>query len=88
MKIDYPIAIDSDYGIWSAFNNRYWPAMYFVDSKGRIRHHQFGEGEYEQSERIIQQLLTRREMATSDMRWFAVNEKVLKLPPTGQSEIG
>jgi thiol-disulfide isomerase/thioredoxin len=58
MKIDYPIAIDSDYGIWSAFSNHYWPAMYFVDAKGRIRHHQFGEGEYEQSEKIIQQLLT------------------------------
>jgi len=57
MKIDYPIAIDSDYGIWNAFNNRYWPAIYFVDAKGRIRHHQFGEGEYEQSEKVIQQLL-------------------------------
>jgi len=58
MKIDYPIAIDSGYKIWRAFNNQYWPALYFVDGKGRIRHHQFGEGEYEQSEKIIQQLLT------------------------------
>ncbi len=57
MKIDYPIAIDSDHAIWRAFNNDYWPALYFVDAKGHIRHHQFGEGEYEQSERIIQQLL-------------------------------
>jgi thiol-disulfide isomerase/thioredoxin len=57
MRIDYPIAIDSDYAIWRAFNNRYWPALYFVDAKGHIRHHQFGEGEYERSERIIQQLL-------------------------------
>lgn len=57
MKVDYPIAIDSDYAIWRAFRNQYWPALYFVDAQGRIRHHQFGEGEYEQSEVIIQQLL-------------------------------
>src|SRR5882724_8181156 len=57
MKVDYPIAIDSDYAIWRALKNEYWPALYFVDAQGRIRHHHFGEGEYEQSERIIQQLL-------------------------------
>ncbi len=57
MHIDYPIAIDSDYAIWSAFDNHYWPALYFVDAQGQIRHHQFGEGQYEQSEMIIQQLL-------------------------------
>jgi thiol-disulfide isomerase/thioredoxin len=57
MKIDYPIAIDSDYAIWNAFNNEYWPALYFIDAKGHIRHHQFGEGEYQQSEAVIQQLL-------------------------------
>ena len=56
-RVDYPIAIDSDYAIWRAFKNHYWPALYFVDAQGHIRHHQFGEGEYEQSERIIQQLL-------------------------------
>jgi thiol-disulfide isomerase/thioredoxin len=58
MRVDYPIAIDNDYAIWSAFNNHYWPALYFVDAQGHIRHHQFGEGDYEQSEMIIQQLLT------------------------------
>jgi thiol-disulfide isomerase/thioredoxin len=57
MKIDYPIAIDSDYTIWNAFNNQYWPALYFIDAKGHIRHHQFGEGDYQQSELVIQQLL-------------------------------
>jgi thiol-disulfide isomerase/thioredoxin len=57
MKIDYPVAIDSDYAIWRAFNNEYWPASYFIDAKGRIRHHQFGEGEYRQCEAGIQQLL-------------------------------
>ncbi len=57
MKIHYPIAVDSDYAIWRAFQNNYWPAVYFVDAQGRIRHHQFGEGSYEQSEMIIQRLL-------------------------------
>lgn len=57
MRIDYPIAVDSDYRIWRAFGNEYWPAQYFVDAEGQIRHHQFGEGEYEYSETVIQQLL-------------------------------
>src|SRR5256886_1288415 len=57
MRVAYPIAIDNDFAIWSAFNNHYWPALYLVDAQGRIRHHQFGEGAYEQSEMIIQQLL-------------------------------
>jgi thiol-disulfide isomerase/thioredoxin len=57
MRIAYPIAIDNDYAIWSAFNNHYWPALYLVDAQGRIRYHQFGEGAYEQSEMILQQLL-------------------------------
>jgi thiol-disulfide isomerase/thioredoxin len=58
MRIDYPVALDSDYAIWNAFKNEYWPALYFVDAQGRIRHHQFGEGDYDQSERFIQQLLS------------------------------
>jgi len=57
MRVDYPIAVDSDHAVWRAFRNNYWPALYVVDAQGNIRHHQFGEGEYEQSERIIQQLL-------------------------------
>jgi cytochrome c biogenesis protein CcdA/thiol-disulfide isomerase/thioredoxin len=57
LKITYPVAIDSDYKIWRGFNNEYWPAHYFVDGKGRIRYHHFGEGEYDESERVIQQLL-------------------------------
>jgi thiol-disulfide isomerase/thioredoxin len=56
-KVDYPIAIDSGYAIWNAFGNQYWPALYVVDAQGRIRHHRFGEGEYEQVEGVIQQLL-------------------------------
>jgi len=57
IRIEYPIVIDNDYAIWRAFNNQYWPALYFVDAKGRIRHHVFGEGEYEQSEVMIKKLL-------------------------------
>jgi thiol-disulfide isomerase/thioredoxin len=57
MKIDYPVAIDDNYAVWKAFNNEYWPALYFIDAKGRVRHHQFGEGEYQQCEAVLQQLL-------------------------------
>ena len=57
MGITYPVAIDNDYAIWRAFANHYWPALYFADAGGRIRHHHFGEGEYRQSEMVIQQLL-------------------------------
>ncbi|MFL6669671.1 MAG: cytochrome c biogenesis protein DipZ [Burkholderia ambifaria] len=57
LGIDYPVAIDNGYAIWRAFGNEYWPAHYFVDAQGRIRHHHFGEGEYAQSERAIQSLL-------------------------------
>jgi thiol-disulfide isomerase/thioredoxin len=55
--IDYPVAVDNDYAVWDAFANRYWPALYFVDADGVIRDQHFGEGRYEQSERVIQELL-------------------------------
>ncbi|MFS8054204.1 cytochrome c biogenesis protein DipZ [Rhizobium sp. BR 317] len=55
--IGYPVAIDNNYRIWQAFQNSYWPALYFVDAKGQIRHHVFGEGEYDTSEKVIQELL-------------------------------
>ena len=57
MRVDYPVPIDNDYAVWSAFDNNYWPALYFADAQGQIRHHNFGEGEYQQSEMVIQQLL-------------------------------
>ncbi|MHC8383509.1 cytochrome c biogenesis protein DipZ [Pseudomonas sp. LB3P14] len=57
LGINYPVAIDNDYKIWRAFNNEYWPAHYFADAQGRIRYHHFGEGQYAESERVIQQLL-------------------------------
>jgi thiol-disulfide isomerase/thioredoxin len=57
LKVTYPVAIDSNYRVWQAFNNEYWPAAYFIDGKGRIRYHHFGENEYGESERVIQELL-------------------------------
>jgi thiol-disulfide isomerase/thioredoxin len=57
MRIEYPIVIDNHYAVWRAFNNEYWPALYFADAKGKIRRRQFGEGEYEQSEVVLQELL-------------------------------
>lgn len=74
--IDWPVAIDNDYEVWQAFDNHYWPALYFVDSMGRIRHHRFGEGDYERSEMVIQELL--REAGVKD-----VPEGVMGVEATG-----
>jgi thiol-disulfide isomerase/thioredoxin len=57
LRVDYPVAVDSEYVIWKAFNNNYWPAQYFIDAQGRLRHTHFGEGSYDQSEMVIQRLL-------------------------------
>jgi thiol-disulfide isomerase/thioredoxin len=69
MAVDYPVALDNDYAVWRAFDNRYWPAVYIADGDGRIRHHQFGEGGYEECERLIQRLLSEagREGVSSDL---------------------
>ena len=66
MNVGYPVAVDNDFAIWRAFGNVAWPALFFVDAQGRTRHHHFGEGEYEQSERFIQKLLA--EAGTSAIR--------------------
>jgi thiol-disulfide isomerase/thioredoxin len=67
--IDYPIAADNDYAIWTAFGNHYWPALYFIDRDGVIRDQQFGEGRYEQSERLVQKLLgVKRDPAVVEAR--------------------
>jgi len=76
MQIGYPVAIDSDYAIWSAFANHYWPALYFADTHGRIRHHYFGEGEYRQSEMVIQQLLAEAGLGE-------VGPELVSVDPTG-----
>jgi hypothetical protein len=65
LGVTYPVALDNNYAIWQGFNNQYWPAHYFIDAQGRIRHHHFGEGEYDQSEKVIQQLL--REAGNKDV---------------------
>ena len=57
LGVEFPVAIDSDYGVWRAFDNHFWPAVYMADAEGRIRHHHFGEGEYVRQEMVIQQLL-------------------------------
>jgi thiol-disulfide isomerase/thioredoxin len=57
LNVEFPVALDPDYTVWNAFANQYWPAVYIADAEGRIRHHQFGEGGYEECERVIQQLL-------------------------------
>ena len=57
MRVEYPVVIDNDYAIWRAFKNQYWPALYFIDARGRVREHHVGEGEYDRSEMIIQRLL-------------------------------
>jgi thiol-disulfide isomerase/thioredoxin len=68
-EIDYPVAVDNHYDVWNAFHNHYWPALYFVDADGVIRDHHFGEGRYEQSERVIQRLLgVERELASVEGR--------------------
>ena len=56
-EIDYPVAIDSSFGVWEAFGNHYWPALYFIDRDGRVRDEHFGEGRYQQSERVLQMML-------------------------------
>ena len=76
LDIAYPVAVDNDYAIWRAFNNRYWPAHYFIDAEGRIRHHHFGEGGYEQSERVIQKLL-------AEAGAKAVSDGVVSVDATG-----
>jgi thiol-disulfide isomerase/thioredoxin len=72
-NIAYPIAVDSDYAIWRAFENQYWPALYFIDAQGRIRHHVFGEGDYEHSEAIIRQLLAEAGHKTLDAAPLAID---------------
>jgi thiol-disulfide isomerase/thioredoxin len=73
LNVAFPIAVDNDYAVWRAFDNNYWPALYFVDAKGHILHHHFGEGDYEQSEKVIQQLLAEAGRGGSDRTLVSVN---------------
>jgi thiol-disulfide isomerase/thioredoxin len=73
LRVDYPVAIDSDYRIWTAFDNLYWPALYVVDAQGQIRHHRFGEGDYQMSEMVLQQLLTEAGSGGADQALTSVD---------------
>ena len=70
LHITYPVVIDNEYAIWRAFENQYWPAHYFIDAQGRVRYHHFGEGNYDHSEHVIQQLLEEAGKSTSVRDWL------------------
>ena len=80
LRIDYPVAIDNEYAVWSAFANHYWPALYFADEQGRVRHHHFGEGEYQQSEMVIQQLLAEAGTTGRDHELVQVEARGVEAP--------
>lgn len=80
MRIDYPIAVDNDHVIWRAFNNQYWPALYFIDAQGRVRHHHFGEGSYGQSEMILQALLAEAGRGATERGLVSVDPQGFEAP--------
>jgi thiol-disulfide isomerase/thioredoxin len=75
LRVEYPVVIDNDYRIWTAFSNLYWPALYFVDAQGQIRHHRFGEGDYEMSEMVLQQLLAEAGSGAADQGLTSVDPR-------------
>src|SRR5215831_15947666 len=82
LKLAFPVPIDSRHSIWSAFHNEYWPADYFIDGKGRIRYRHFGEGEYEKSERVIQELLRENRAAGLNGSIIRVSGEGAEAPPS------
>jgi cytochrome c biogenesis protein CcdA/thiol-disulfide isomerase/thioredoxin len=81
LKIGYPVAIDNDYRIWRAFDNAYWPAHYFIDAQGHMRYHHFGEGEYDESERVIQRLLAEAGNSNAPATLVSVNASGAEAAP-------
>jgi thiol-disulfide isomerase/thioredoxin len=81
-QISFPVAVDSDYRVWDAFKNEYWPADYFIDRNGNIRHHHFGEGDYEESERVIQQLLRENGGAATPTAGVRISAPGVEAPPS------
>jgi thiol-disulfide isomerase/thioredoxin len=79
LGVHYPVAVDSDYRVWGAFSNRFWPAVYLADTEGRIRHHHFGEGEYAQTEMVIQRLLLDAGARDLDLDLVAVEPRGLEV---------
>ena len=86
LGIGYPVAVDNDYAIWSAFGNSYWPAHYFIDARGRVRYHHFGEGNYEESERVIQQLLAEASPGRSFERPVAARGEGVEAASAGRPQ--
>ncbi|MGA2098424.1 MAG: redoxin family protein [Candidatus Acidiferrum sp.] len=81
LKVTYPVAIDSNYAIWRAFNNQYWPAQYLIDGKGRIRYHHFGEDDYDKIERAIQELLKENGATGLDTSLAGASGVGIEAPP-------
>jgi cytochrome c biogenesis protein CcdA/thiol-disulfide isomerase/thioredoxin len=86
LKIGYPVAIDNDYAIWRAFDNEYWPAHYFIDAQGHMRYHHFGEGEYDESERVIQRLLAEAGNSNVPTGLVAVNASGAEAAPSANDD--
>ena len=84
LRVEYPIALDSDYGVWTAFANHFWPAVYVADAEGRIRYHHFGEGEYAMTEMVIQQLLWTQAPRASTRISSRSIRGASRSPPTGR----
>lgn len=80
--VTYPVALDSDFRVWRAFNNQYWPADYYTDGKGQIRYRHFGEGDYEECERVIQDLLTENGARLSDRITISNSETGIQAAPS------
>ena len=85
LGVEYPVAVDSDYRVWGAFANRFWPAVYIADAEGRIRHHHFGEGEYAQTEMVIQRLLLDAGAQDLDLDLVAVEPHGLEVAADWQA---
>ena len=83
LSVTYPVAIDSNHRIWDAFNNEYWPADYFIDGKGQIRYHHFGEGDYAESEHVIQDLLKANGATGLDESTVRISAGGVEAPPSG-----
>jgi len=86
LKVAYPVVMDSDYEIWRAFNNEYWPAFYLIDGSGRVRYHYFGEGEYDKTERVIQELLKENGAADLSASTVSVSGAGVEAAPNWASE--
>ena len=86
LGVAFPVPIDSDHSIWSAFRNEYWPADYFIDRRGRIRYHHFGEGEYEKSERVIQDLLRENGAAGLNLGPLRITATGAEAPPSEDAQ--